>query len=155
MIEIERKFLVQSDAYKEVALSKTKIVQGFLNTHADRTVRVRVKGNHGYITVKGRSNASGTSRFEWEKEISVLEANELLNLCEKGVLYKVRYEVNAGKHIFEIDEFYGDNEGLIVAEVELAEENETFDKPIWLGKEITGDVRYYNSQLSKKPYQSW
>ncbi len=155
MIEIERKFLISSNQYKEHATSKTRIVQGFLNTHADRTVRVRIKGEQGYITIKGRSNTSGTTRFEWEKEIPLKEAEDLLTLCEKGVIEKARFEIPFGNHVYEVDEFYGLNEGLIIAEVELNSENESFQKPKWLGKEVTGDVRYYNSQLSKLPFKEW
>ena len=155
MIEIERKFLVTSNAYEAEARSKIRIVQGFLNTDADRTVRIRVKDNTGYITVKGKSNASGTTRFEWEKEIELEEANALLELCEKGVLDKTRYEVPVGKHLFEVDAFFGENEGLIIAEIELSHENEEFEHPSWLGKEVTGEVKYYNSQLSKYPFRTW
>lgn len=155
MIEVERKFLVGSEAFKTEAFKKTTIIQGFLNTDKERTVRVRLKGEIGYITVKGLSSDSGLSRFEWEKEISAKDAKELLKLCEKGVIEKVRYEVMVDKHIFEIDEFFGDNKGLVVAEVELSEEEEHFNKPTWLGKEVTGDQRYYNSQLSKNPFKTW
>lgn len=155
MIEIERKFLVTSSAYQEQATSKERIVQGFLNTHPERTVRVRIKADSGFLTVKGKSNEAGTIRFEWEKEISVSDAEQLLLICEPGVIDKVRYNVPVGQHIFEVDEFYGDNEGLVVAEVELREEEENFKKPEWLGKEVTGEVRYYNSQLGKIPFKSW
>ncbi|MEP2237795.1 MAG: CYTH domain-containing protein [Maribacter sp.] len=155
MIEIERKFLVKSDNYKSEARSKTRIVQGFLNTDPSRTVRVRIKGNTGFITVKGKSNASGTSRFEWEKEISVNEADSLLKLCEKGILDKYRYEIVIGNHVFEVDEFFGDNTGLTIAEVELKNEHEEFEKPNWLGVEVTGEVKYYNSQLSKNAFCTW
>ncbi len=155
MIEIERKYLVRSDAYKEEALSKERIVQGFLNTHPSRTVRIRISGDFGYLTVKGRSNESGTSRFEWEKEITVHEAESLLKLCEEGNIEKMRYRVHVGKHVFEVDEFYGKNEGLVLAEIELDGENEQFQKPDWLGQEVTGDIKYYNSQLSKQPFKSW
>lgn len=155
MIEIERKFLVKTERFKEESTSKEKIVQGFLNTHPDRTVRIRIKGNTGFLTVKGKSNEAGTSRFEWEKEITGAEAQAMLELCEEGVLEKIRYEIPAGQHIFEVDEFHGQNEGLTVAEVELKSENEPFEKPDWLGKEVTGDVKYYNSQLSKMPFKSW
>ncbi|WP_375237780.1 CYTH domain-containing protein [Aurantibacter sp.] len=155
MQEIERKFLVKTSDYKSEAFKQTRITQGFLNTHPERTVRVRIKGNTGFITVKGKSNQSGTSRFEWEKEIPLNEAEELLQLCETGVIDKTRYEVKNGHHIFEIDEFYGDNEDLIVAEVELNNENEAFSKPNWLGEEVTGNIKYYNSQLSKKPFKDW
>ena len=155
MLEIERKFLLTSDAFKTEAFKNTRIVQGFLNTHPERTVRVRVKGKQGFITVKGKSNAKGTIRAEWEKEIDIEEAEMLLGLCEEGVIDKVRYEVKVGNHIFEVDEFFGNNIGLIVAEVELNSENEDFQKPDWLGEEVTGDIKYYNSQLSKKPYNTW
>lgn len=155
MIEIERKFLVLSDAYKDQAYSKNRIVQGFLNTDPERTVRIRIKGDIGFLTVKGKSNTSGTSRFEWEKSIDLSDAEALLELCEKGILEKIRYEISLGKHIYEIDEFQGKNKGLVVAEIELGDENETFEKPDWLGKEVTGDVKYYNSQLSKNPFKNW
>lgn len=153
--EIERKFLVSSNVYKTEAISKKRIVQGFLNTHPERTVRVRMKGEKGYLTVKGKSNKAGTTRFEWEREMSIDEAEALLKLCEEGVIEKVRYEVKAGIHIFEIDEFHGNNQGLTVAEIELSEENETFEKPSWLGKEVTGNITYYNSSLSKNPFKNW
>lgn len=155
MIEIERKFLVRSDAFKTEADQNTRIIQGFLNTNKERTVRVRLKGKKGFITVKGASSDDGFSRFEWEKEITKADAEALLKLCEKGIIDKIRYEVKVGNHTFEVDEFFGDNEGLIVAEVELNHVSEVFEKPIWLGEEITGDVRYYNSQLSKRPFKIW
>jgi len=155
LIEIERKFLVKSDAFKKEASSQTRIVQGFLNRHPERTVRVRIKADSGYLTIKGKSNESGTSRFEWEKQIGVKEAEALLDLCEKGILEKTRYEIPVGKHVYEVDEFHGENEGLVVAEVELNSEDEVFEKPDWLEKEVTGDIKYYNSQLSKKPYETW
>jgi len=155
MIEIERKFLTVSDQYKEQAYKKTRIVQGFLNTHKERAVRVRIKGEKAFITIKGISNTEGTTRFEWEKEISVEEAEQLIELCESNLIEKIRYEVKSEFHFFEIDEFFGENEGLVIAEIELSEENEIFEKPDWLGKEVTGDVRYYNSQLSRVPYKNW
>lgn len=155
MIETERKFLVRSKRFKEEATSATRIVQGFLNTAPERTVRVRIKGEKGYLTVKGKSDSTGMSRYEWEKEIPVTEAEELLRLCEKGVIEKTRYEIVCGRHVFEVDEFEGENKGLIVAEIELLTEEDVFERPGWLGDEVTGDSRYYNSQLSKKPYTSW
>lgn len=155
MIEIERKFLVNSSAFKNDAFCKNRISQGFLNTHKERTVRVRIKGVKAFITVKGASSSDGLKRFEWEKEIPVNEANALLKLCEPTIIDKIRYEVNVGNHIFEVDEFYGENKGLILAEVELNSENDPFEKPIWLAKEVTGDIKYYNSQLSKNPYKNW
>lgn len=155
MVEIERKFLVTSNSYKDEAFKNTRIIQGFLNTHKDRTVRIRLKGNTGFITVKGSSTNDGLSRFEWEKELLKEEAEALLKLCEPGVIDKIRYEVKSGNHIFEVDEFYSENEGLVIAEVELNTENEAFLKPDWLGEEVTGNIKYYNSQLSKRPFKTW
>ena len=155
MLEIERKFLVTSDSYKKEAFTKKRIIQGYLSSNPERTVRVRIKENKAYLTIKGNSNASGMSRFEWEKEISVDEANNLLLLCEKGVIDKTRFEVKVGNHIYEIDEFYSENEGLEMAEIELQSETELFEKPDWLGEEVTNDNRYYNSYLSKNPFKNW
>jgi CYTH domain-containing protein len=155
MQEIERKFLVNSDRFKNEAQTKYRIVQGFLNTHAERTVRVRIKGDEAFLTIKGKSNEAGTIRMEWEKEIAVKDAEALLAICEEGQIDKIRYEIGLGNHTFEVDEFSGNNKGLIVAEVELAAEDEAFEKPDWLGEEVTGDVKYYNSQLSKKPFCDW
>jgi adenylate cyclase len=155
MIEIERKFLVTSDAFKKEAFAQNRIKQGYLSSVPERTVRVRTKGNKGFLTIKGLSNDSGLSRFEWEKEIPVDEAEKLLLLCETGVIDKTRFEVKTAKHIVEVDEFYGDNEGLIMAEIELESETESFEKPIWLGAEVTNDKRYYNSYLSNNPFKSW
>lgn len=155
MIEIERKFLVVSEAFKSDALRQNKIAQGYLSTHTERTVRVRIKGEKGYLTIKGESNETGLSRFEWEKEISVAEAKQLLELCEKGVIEKIRYEIQVGEHLFEVDEFQGENHGLYIAEVELQSETEQFEKPNWLGQEVTNDHRYYNSYLSQNPFTSW
>ncbi|MEX0288156.1 MAG: CYTH domain-containing protein [Flavobacteriaceae bacterium] len=155
MTEIERKFLVKTNGFKAEATTAEFISQGFLNTHPERTVRVRIKGGKGYITVKGISNASGTSRFEWEKEIGLKDAEGLLNLCEASIIEKRRFEIPVGHHVFEVDEFCGMNEGLVIAEIELGTEDEIFEKPDWLGKEVTGDIRYYNSHLSVKPFKSW
>ncbi len=155
MHEIERKFLVTSEAFKNEAHKRTRIVQGFLNTNPERTVRIRIQGNDGFITIKGKSNKSGLSRFEWEKQISLAEAEELLHLCEPGIIEKTRYDIYSDNHTFEVDDFLGENEGLIIAEIELESENEPFSKPEWLGKEVTGDVKYYNSHLSKNPFKNW
>lgn len=152
--EIERKFLVAGD-YKPQAFAQSRIIQGYISSARGRTVRVRIRDGKGYLTIKGASNESGTSRYEWEKELPLEEARELMKLCEPGVIDKTRYLVRSGNHVFEVDEFYGDNEGLVVAEVELQSEEETFEKPTFLGREVTGDVRYYNSQLMKKPYKTW
>lgn len=155
MIEIERKFLVTSEKFKAEAFTKNQIAQGYLNSNPERTVRIRIKGESGFLTIKGKSNETGISRFEWETEISLAEAKPLLSLCEKGVIQKTRYEVKVGKHVFEVDEFHADNEGLLMAEIELSDENEAFEKPDWLGTEVTNDLRYYNSYLSKNPFKNW
>jgi adenylate cyclase len=152
--EIERKFLIKGE-YKSQAVRSFRIVQGYLSSATVRTVRIRIKGDKGFITIKGQSNKSGLSRYEWEKEIPLNEAEELLQLCEPGVIDKIRYEIPVGKHTFEVDEFYGDNYGLTIAEVELETESENYTKPEWLGEEVTGDRRYYNSCLTKNPFKDW
>lgn len=154
-LEIERKFLVKSDTYKEQASSQIRMIQGFLNRDPERTVRVRTVGDKGYLTIKGASNASGTTRFEWETEITHSEATNLIDLCEGIILEKNRYKIPVEGHFFEVDEFLGENKGLVVAEIELQHEDEVFKKPNWLGEEVTGKVAYYNSQLSIKPYSQW
>ena len=153
--EIERKFLVTNLSFIEVSFDNNRIEQGYLNSNKDRAVRVRIKNKQGFLTLKGVSNESGTTRFEWEKEIPVLEATQLLAICEPGTISKTRYLVKANQHTFEVDIFDGDNKGLIIAEIELSSENESFTKPNWLGIEVTGEVKYYNSQLSKNPYKNW
>lgn len=152
--EIERKFLVKGD-FKSEAFKSTRITQGYLSSVPERTVRVRVKGDKGFITIKGIGNESGASRFEWEKEIPVEEVRDLLKICEPGVIDKTRYLVKNGEFTFEVDEFYGDNDGLTVAEIELPDEQAQFNRPDWLGEEVTGDVRFYNSMLMKNPYKNW
>ena len=152
--EIERKFLVKGD-FKSEAFQSTRITQGYLSSVPERTVRVRVKGDKGFITIKGIGNESGASRFEWEKEIPVDEVRDLLKICEPGVIDKTRYLVKNGDLTFEVDEFYGDNDGLTVAEIELPDEDTQFNRPAWLGEEVTGDVRFYNSMLMKNPYKNW
>jgi adenylate cyclase len=152
--EIERKFLVKGD-FKSLAHKETRIIQGYLSSVPERTVRVRIKGDKGFITIKGIGSASGASRYEWEKEIPVEEVRELLKICEPGVIDKTRFLVKSGEHTFEVDEFYGVNQGLVVAEIELDSEEENFDKPSWLGQEVTGDSRYYNAMLMKHPFSEW
>ncbi len=153
--EIERKFLVKGD-YKSFAIRSFRIVQGYLSSVPERTVRVRIRNDSGYLTIKGPVNKRGTSRFEWEMEIPVGEAGELLKLCEPGIIDKTRHIIPAfGNLFFEVDEFHGDNEGLTVAEIELPDENLSFDKPFWLGEEVTGDKRYYNSMLIKHSFKKW
>jgi adenylate cyclase len=155
MQEIERKFLVKTDAFKTEAFKQTRITQGYLSSIPERTVRIRVKGDKGYITIKGIGNDSGASRFEWEKEIPVTEVMDLMKIAELGVIDKTRYQVKKGNHTYEVDEFYGENQGLVVAEIELQNEDESFEKPDWLGEEVTGDKRYYNSMLMKQPFTKW
>ena len=152
--EIERKFLVKGE-YQSLATQSHRITQGYISSHPERNVRIRIKEDKGFLTIKGKGNESGTTRFEWEKEISLAEAKELMKLCEPGVIDKTRFLIPIGPHIFEVDEFYGENEGLIIAEIELNSETETFEKPNWLGAEVTGNNRYYNSYLSAHPYKSW
>ncbi|WP_130733250.1 CYTH domain-containing protein [Flavobacterium sp. J27] len=155
MVEIERKFLVTSNAFIKEAVKHNRIVQGYLSSLPERTVRIRIKGDHGYVTIKGKSTSSGMTRMEWEKEIPIEEAEQLLTLCEKGIIDKTRYEVIVGIHVFEVDVFAGENQGLVLAEIELSQEDETFERPDWLGEEVTTDARYYNSYLSKNPFTSW
>ena len=147
--EIERKFLVTGE-YKPQAYAHSRIVQGYISSVRGRTVRVRIRDERGFLTIKGASNESGTSRYEWEKEARVV-----LKLCDPCISDKTRYLVRSGRHVFEVDEFYGENEGLTVAEVELSSEDEPFVKPAFIGREVTGDVRYYNSQLMKHPFTTW
>ena len=149
--EIERKFLVSGE-FRQDSPESYRIMQGYIFSDPDRTVRVRVRGDKGFLTIKGRSSGDGLSRYEWEKEIPVSEAVELMALCGSGVIDKTRYLVPFGRHTYEVDVFHGANEGLVLAEIELAEEQETFEKPSWLGEEVTGDPRYYNSMLSLHPF---
>jgi adenylate cyclase len=155
MIEIERKFLVTSTDFISQAFAQNRIAQGYISKNPERTVRVRIKGDKGFLTIKGKGNESGLSRFEWEKEIPVEEAQQLMHLCEKGTIDKTRYEIQSGNHVIEVDVFYGENEGLVMAEIELSSETETFLKPEWLGEEVTNDQRYYNGYLSEHPFKSW
>lgn len=155
MIEVERKFLVESDAFIADSTSYDDMQQGFLSTDPERTVRVRISGQNAKLTVKGPSSEDGTTRTEWEQDVPVAEAQLLMNLCLPGIITKRRYFVTVGQLLFEVDVFAGENEGLVVAEVELNSPDQIFDRPLWLGEEVTGDAKYYNSQLSKKPYKQW
>jgi len=153
-LEIERKFLVNGD-FSGQADSYSRIVQGYICADKDRTVRVRICGDKGFLTIKSASNERGWSRYEFEQPISVTDAEELLKLCLPGVIDKVRYWVKVGEHIWDVDVFHGDNEGLIVAEIELQSEDEIFELPEWAGEEVTGDPKYYNAMLSKHPFGRW
>ena len=154
-VEIERKFIVTNDCYKALAFQSDRIAQGYICREGGNSARVRVRGDKGYITIKGPSLDGGLSRFEWEKEIPVAEALELLKLCHDAIIDKMRYLVKWGNHIFEVDEFFGENEGLVIAEIELSVVDEQFEKPDFIGQEVTGDKRYYNSRLTRFPYKSW
>lgn len=153
--EIERKFLVKDASYRQLAKSSSRICQGYICSARGRTVRVRIRGEKGYLTIKGPSDAAGIGRYEWEKEIPLAEAEELMRLCEPGRIDKTRYLVEAGRHTWEVDEFYGENQGLVVAEVELSSEDEAVEPPAFVGEEVTGQVKYYNSFLMKEPYCRW
>ena len=153
--EIERKFLVNGE-FRQLAVRKIRITQGYLSKEAKRTVRVRVNDHQGFLTVKGKPNTTGITRFEWEKEISLEEGKQLMKLCEPGIIDKTRFIVPEETGLnFEVDEFYGENDGLLLAEIELPSEDHKFTKPQWLGKEVTGDPRYHNSMLSKNPFKKW
>ncbi|MXO31578.1 CYTH domain-containing protein [Apibacter sp. B2912] len=152
--EIERKYLITGE-FKSKAIKSLQIKQGYLSSIPERTVRVRIQDNQGFLTIKGSNKKNSISRFEWEKEITKEEANELIQLCEMGIIDKKRYIIPFRDKIIEVDEFYGENEGLILAEIELDDENENIEKPNWLGKEVTDDPRYYNSMLMKNPYKNW
>lgn len=154
-LEIERKFLVRNDDYKRQAYGSSRICQGYICSGHGRTVRVRIRDNRGYLTIKGPSNQDGLSRYEFEKEITLDEARHLMELCEPGRVDKTRYLVKSGNHTFEVDEFYGENEGLVMAEVELQSEDEPFEKPDFIGREVTGDRRYYNAHLLRNPFSVW
>ena len=155
MVEIERKFLVLSNDFLNDAFSKKRIVQSYISSNPERTVRIRIKEDKGFITIKGKGNHSGTTRLEWEREIPLQDAEMLLLICENGTIDKIRHEIKAGNHIYEVDIFLGENEGLIMAEIELQSEDELFEKPTWLGQEVTNDERFYNAYLSKKPFTTW
>ena len=153
-VEIERKFLVSGD-YRDEVRRTYDISQGYICKSGGRTVRVRIRDNRAFITIKGPSEDGGVSRFEWEKEISVEDARELMPLCVSGVISKKRHLVDFGGHTFEVDEFLGENEGLTVAEVELSDADENFERPEWLGEEVTSDRRYSNAALSEVPFCKW
>ena len=154
-LEIERKFLVRGDDYKRVATGHYRIKQGYICSGHGHTVRVRRRDEQAFLTIKGPSLDGGLSRYEFEKEITLDEANNLFQLCEPGIIDKTRYLVPSGNHCFEVDEFYGDNEGLVMAEVELSSPDEPYEKPPFIGREVTGDRRFYNSHLRQNPYKQW
>lgn len=156
-MEIERKFLVhkRDRSYADMAFASSRIKQGYICSEKGRTVRVRIRDAKAYLTIKGPSDDSGMSRYEFEKEITLDEAEHLMKLCEPGMIDKTRYLVKCGLHVFEVDEFYGENQGLVMAEVELHSESEPFDKPTFIAEEVTGDRRFYNTMLMKHPFAAW
>ena len=154
-MEVERKFMVRGNSYRQLAYASDRIKQGTICSGHGRTVRVRLRGGRGYLTIKGPSLDGGLSRYEFEKEITPDEAEQLCRLCEPGIIDKTRYLVKSGQHTFEVDEFYGENEGLVMAEVELSAPDEPYEKPAFIGKEVTGDRRFYNSHLRTNPFSVW
>jgi CYTH domain-containing protein len=154
MIETERKYKVTGD-FQSKAVRTQYITQGYLCTDPERTVRVRIAGDRACLTIKGPADEKGWSRYEFEQPVAVADATELLKLCAGSVIEKVRHYVPHGTHVWEVDVFCGDNEGLQIAEIELASEQEAFDKPSWAGEEVTGDARYYNAMLARVPYNRW
>jgi CYTH domain-containing protein len=153
--EIERKFLVRKDKdFKSMAFSSSRIKQGYIGAKG-ATVRVRIRDDRGYLTIKEPAKEGGLKRYEFEKEITLDEAEHLFQLCQPGIIEKTRYLVKSGNHTFEVDEFYGPNEGLVLAEVELGSEDEAFEKPDFIGMEVTGDFRFYNKSMRKFPYVIW
>ena len=154
--EIERKFLVEGDAYRALAFDSSRIAQGYISSTGGRTVRVRIRDQRAFLTIKGPSADGGLSRYEFETEIPLSDARDLLAICEPGIIQKTRYLVRAADdHVFEVDEFYGDNEGLVMAEVELQSPDEPYVKPDFIGREVTGDRRFYNSHLRHYPFRLW
>lgn len=154
-LEIERKFLVLNDSYKRESFGHSHIQQGYICSDEGRTVRVRIRDERAYITIKGPTLEGGLPCYEFEKEITFEEGKQLMRLCEPGIIDKIRWLVKSGKHTFEVDEFFGDNEGLVMAEVELSTVNESVVIPDFIGEEVTGDPRYFNSQLRTRPYKTW
>lgn len=153
-METERKFLVKGE-FKHLAHSNNRIVQGYISTDPERTVRIRISDNSGFITIKGKTDSTGLSRYEWEKEIDLADAENLMKICQPGIISKIRYLVKSGNHIFEVDEFDMENRGLVIAEIELQSQNEEFQRPQWLGEEVTGQMKYYNSMLIQEPFCRW
>jgi CYTH domain-containing protein len=149
--EIERKFLVNGDFEKEV-ISRKRIVQGYICAEKDRTVRVRIQGDDCFLTIKSASNERGLSRYEFEQQIAPSDAEELMKLCLPGMIDKVRHWIQVGSHTWEVDVFQGEHKGLVMAEIELSSEDESFEMPEWAEEEVTGDPRYYNANLSKQPF---
>ena len=153
--EIERKFLVLDDSYKALSYAHSHIRQGYICSERGRTVRIRIRDEKAFITIKGPSLDGGLSRYEFEQEIPLADAEQLMTLCEPGIIDKTRWLVKSGEHTFEVDEFHGENAPLIMAEVELKSVTDEPKIPHFIGKEVTGDRRYYNSQLRKNPYSLW
>ena len=154
-MEIERKFLVRGDDYKRRAHKSFRIKQGYICSEKGRTVRVRTRDNQAFLTIKGPSRKDGFARYEFEVEIPLEDAHEMMELCMPGRVNKDRYLIKSGKHTIEVDEFFGDNEGLVMAEIELESEDEPYEKPDFLGREVTGNYHYYNKYMLRRPYKLW
>lgn len=154
-MEIERKFLVKDHSFIDEAYKKSRIIQGYICTDAERSVRVRKHDKEGFLTIKSATNERGWSRYEFEKPVSVIDAEELMRLCLPSTIDKERHYVKAGSHTWEVDVFHGENEGLVVAEIELESEDEVFEVPHWVGQEVSGIAKYYNSMLSTHPFTTW
>ena len=154
-MEIERKFIVKNNAYVEKAFRKRRIVQGYICSDAERSVRVRICEDEAFLTIKSATNKRGWSRYEFEQPLQMNDANELIKLCQPGLIEKTRYDVKSGHHTWEVDVFQGENEGLVVAEIELASEDEVFKLPEWVGQEVSGEPKYYNMMLAMQPYTRW
>ena len=151
-MEVERKFLVRNNSFVDEAFKKRRIIQGYICSDAERSVRVRIREDEAFLTIKSATNERGWSRYEFEQPIPMKDAEELMKLCLPGLIDKVRHYVKVGSHTWEVDVFHGENEGLIVAEIELETEDETFELPEWIGREVSGEQKYYNMMLAKHPY---
>jgi len=153
-MEIERKFLIRDHSFISEAYKKSRIIQGYICSDAARSVRVRMRDDEAFLTIKSASNERGWSRYEFEQSIPMQDAEELLKLCQTGLIDKIRHYVKVGSHTWEVDVFHGENEGLVIAEIELRSEEESFDLPEWVGQEVSGDPKYYNMMLAKRPYRN-
>ncbi|MDR1097472.1 MAG: CYTH domain-containing protein [Tannerella sp.] len=154
-METERKFLVANNSFADGAFQAKRIVQGYICADTERSVRVRISDREGFLTIKSETNDRGWSRYEFEQPIALQDAEELMKLCLPGLIDKMRHYVKVGGHIWEVDVFHGKNEGLVVAEIELESEDEVFDLPSWIDREVSGDPKYYNLMLARHPYTTW
>ena len=154
-METERKFLVKNNSFIADAFRERRILQGYICSDTERTVRIRICDDEAFLTIKSATNDRGWSRYEFEIPIPVKEAEELIRLCLPGIIEKMRHDVRFDGHTWEVDVFRGENEGLIVAEIELESEEESFELPAWVGEEVSGHPKFYNAMLAKHPYSKW